>query len=839
MRWSLQFFEGSFDIRRQELGRVLLMSTYLLLVIASYSITKAVRDSLFVTQIGPAQLPYVYLLIAGAMGLLSIGYSRSINRIGLYRLIRTTSFIAISNLLLFWLVFRSNSAVWFYVLYVWGSLFGAVTASQFWLLATHVFNPREARRVFSWIGVGGILGGVFGGALTNRMAHWLGTESLLIVCSGMMAATVVLLRRVAHMNAGAELNATVANPETSKQDRSPHSEETAGQTLFQQVRSSRHLTMMVCLLTIAVIVEAFIDYEYKFVAKQSIASKDQLTAFFGSITFYIGIFSLLFQMLATNRILKRFGVGWAILLLPLGLMGAFLALAMRPALWTAALLQLVDGGFSDSVHRAGMELLYLPVPPQTRNAVKGFIDMFVDRAGRAAGAVLLLLFTAVLALSIPSLSIIASIFVAGWIAMAVVVKREYLHSFRQGLEKKAIEPESLDLGEVDRATMRTLLLLLSSDDERQVLYALDLLSNTHPNRWRDHVNRLIQHPSSAVRAKTLAVLAGWNDPAIARDEFIHHPDYETARIATAVALRLQWTNSARNRALLNNLLYDRSIAVVREAIVTAGVIRYSEAVPFLTEKLADNRFRREARHALLQFGDAIIPDFVQRLSNDAEDPVIRRRIPKALALSGKQSAALALIERLHRLDFHLDYSVLKALNRMRTTSPDVIINEDLVRAAINKERNEYDQLRSVESRLRVNQLNHPVFSLLLRAINERLQHRVERIFRLVGLIYSPHDIYSVYYNCHIKPALRPAAIEFLDNLLDVELKKTVTPLLEEILDPENAFRGPTPFQFITFSAALSMLINGEDPWLKAIAEALQKQIGEECDEPRKHRFITR
>src|SRR5262249_8215514 len=144
---------------------------------------------------------------------------------------------------------------WFYVLYVWGSLFGAVTASQFWLLATHVFNPREARRVFSWIGVGGILGGGFGGALTNRMAHWLGTESLLIVCAGMMAATVVLLRRVAHMNAGAELNATVANPETSKQDRSPHSEETAGQTLFQQVRSSRHLTMMVCLLTIAVIVE--------------------------------------------------------------------------------------------------------------------------------------------------------------------------------------------------------------------------------------------------------------------------------------------------------------------------------------------------------------------------------------------------------------------------------------------------------------------------------------------------------------------------------------------------------------------------------------------------------
>src|SRR5262245_12969631 len=197
MKLSGQFFEGFFDIRRQEFGRVLLMSAYLLLIIASYSVTKAVRDSLFVTKIGPAQLPYVYLLIAGAMGLVSLVYSRAVNRIGLHRLIRTTSLIAISNLLMFWVLFRNDSPVWFYVLYVWTSLFGAITASQFWLLATHVFDPREARRVYAWVGVGGILGGILGGGLTNRMAHWLGTESLLILCAAMMAATVVLLERVA------------------------------------------------------------------------------------------------------------------------------------------------------------------------------------------------------------------------------------------------------------------------------------------------------------------------------------------------------------------------------------------------------------------------------------------------------------------------------------------------------------------------------------------------------------------------------------------------------------------------------------------------------------------
>ena len=42
-------------------------------------------------------------------------------------------------------------------------------------------------------------------------------------------------------------------------------------------------------------------------------------------------------------------------------------------------------GLSYSIHRSGMELLYLPIPAQTRNAVKGFIDLFVDRAGTSCG----------------------------------------------------------------------------------------------------------------------------------------------------------------------------------------------------------------------------------------------------------------------------------------------------------------------------------------------------------------------------------------------------------------------------------------------------------------------
>jgi len=832
MKSFRQFFDGFFDIRRQEAGRVLLMSAYLLLIIACYSATKAVRDSLFVTRIGPAQLPYVYLLIAGAMGLVSLIYSRAVRRIGLHRLIRTTSLLAVSNLLLFWMISRRDSAASFYVLYVWVSLFGAITASQFWLLATHVFNPREARRLFAWLGVGGILGGILGGALTYRLAHWLGTESLLIVCSGMMAATIVILEQV---RVGAEGKG--GRPHARDAGANEGRPRVPGWTLLDEVKQSKHLSMMVVLLSITVVVEAFIDFEYKSIARQSIASKDQLTAFFGSITFYIGLFALLFQMTVTSRILKRWGVGWAILMLPLALLGAFVAVSVEPALWTAALLQLVDGGFSYSIHRSGTELLYLPIPPRTRNAVKGFIDTFVDRAGRAAGAVLLLVFTGVLALSISSLSLFAAGLVLVWIAMAVVVRREYMHSFRQALEKTTIEPEAPRLRDLDAATMKTLLAQLSSDEERQVLYALDLLSNTRPSRWRPHLDRLIRHPSSAVRARTVGVLASWSDPAVAREEFINHPDFDTARVATASALRLHWSGSAVNRELLDRLMRDSTPAVVREAMMTAGAVGHTDAVPWLIEQLGDRSLRRNAGQALSALGDAAVPELVRHLADPEQNPLVRKRIPKTLALAGRQAAADALLTQLHSLDYHLDYAVLKALNRLRVRSPDIHVNSGLVNAAIRREREEYERLRAAAIWLGANRLIDDAFTLLMRAIDERLDERLERIFRLVGLIYPPRDIYSIYYSSQLKPALRPAAIEFLDNILDAELRETVVPLFEERLDPERPARARHTVEFISIGGALAMLVAGNDPWLKTIAVEVGGRL-EKSDEG-KRRVITR
>jgi HEAT repeat protein len=142
--------------------------------------------------------------------------------------------------------------------------------------------------------------------------------------------------------------------------------------------------------------------------------------------------------------------------------------------------------------------------------------------------------------------------------------------------------------------------------------------------------------------ETVAVLASWNDPAIAREEFIRHPDYEVARIATASALRLNWNDRPGERELLGRLLQDPSTAVAREAITTAGIIGHAESVPLLIEKLAARSLRRVARQTLLRMADIAVPQLIRRLADPEENVSVRRRIPKALALTSDRMRRMRL-----------------------------------------------------------------------------------------------------------------------------------------------------------------------------------------------------
>jgi AAA family ATP:ADP antiporter len=863
--------------RGNERTRLFLMGAYLLLIITCYTTTKAVRDSVFITEVGPSRLPYLYMLIAGSMALISLVYPPLLRRIGLYSLVQRTSLIAVASLLAFWWLASYETHALFYILYVWVSLFGAITASQAWSVANHVFDAREARRSFSWIALGGVIGGIVGGTLARVVAPSFGTEALLPICAVLMFFTTVILHYLPRSEDWAALQ------EVKTESAKTNGSEVA---VFSEIRKSPYLSLMVALLMAGVIVEAFIDYEFKAVAHQAFDTKDSLTSFFGTIASYGGILALLFQTLLTNRILKHFGVGFAILLLPAALLAGFVVVTVWPALVALSILKLIDGGLSYSVHRSGMELLYMPIPAKLRAPVKALIDLLVDRVGRAAGGLLLLALTVGLSFSIPALSLVASVCLAAWLCIAVVVRRNYVNAFRVSLEKKVIEPETLDVRALDSATVGTLMNALSSNDDRQVLYALGLLDKVHPSQWQRHFPALLEHPSAEVRSRTIAILtegrvasssslvvAKLGDPELdvrvqairhlctvpprghlRLKEFLNDSDYKVVLAAihgiakyqlggrelidealiekaleitgehelsakTAAARALEIAPLSRRTEFLTRLLQDPNPAVVQQAVHTAGEIGHADAIPILIPLLASSRLRRVVREALLKLGTPALAAMLTQFRNDRTPLEVRARIPKVLSFFGEQEVAEFLLGSVHAATPRLDMSLLKALNRMRALFPEITFQPERVLALIEAECERHARLRKIHRAIsasaeRGGQID-PVVSLLTKATGERLDEGAQRVFRLLALIHSPTDIQAVFFNVTSRPALRASAVEFLDNLIQPELRALVLPLVEDREEKDG----------IPFEEALDHLLAEEDEWLQTIAKELAARLG--------------
>ena len=66
----------------------------------------------------------------------------------------------------FWFLFQTGAGWVSVAFYVWGALLGILLISQFWTLANGIYDPRQAKRLFGFVGGGVMLGGMAGSGLT-------------------------------------------------------------------------------------------------------------------------------------------------------------------------------------------------------------------------------------------------------------------------------------------------------------------------------------------------------------------------------------------------------------------------------------------------------------------------------------------------------------------------------------------------------------------------------------------------------------------------------------------------------------------------------------------------
>ncbi len=878
-----RFFASIIDIRKGEVTLTLLMFFYYYLLLVTYYFLKPARDSLFLVKLGAHQLPLVFILIAVIVVPVTTLYSRASRSLKLNQLINATALILIVNLfILRWLLTFQEPWV-FYLFYVWVSIYGALSTSQFWLFANAVFDATQAKRLFVLFGLGGIIGAFSGGEITSLVITHLNvsTENLLFFCMVFLAVCMLLVNAVWTLKRRGEHE--LPRP-TRSRDRDEKKESYA--EIFRTLKRSRHLMLIVGIIAMTMATGTFVDFQFKTVSLEAFPTKQELTSFLGQFYGRLSLLAFVFQLLFSYRVLRVLGVGGVIMFLPLGLLGGTIAMLIYPGLLAGILVKGSDGVFRYSIDKTGRELLFLPVPLEVKKRTKIFIDMFVDRWFRGIAGLILLLLVNVLAFGVREISIVVLVFVSIWLALTLLVRKEYVNAFRKALERREIDPAELRTNITEASTLKTLESSLASDNERQIAYALDLLGDVVDPKIVDAIKPLLAHPSELVRhgaarifqnqdgdfTKEMRGLLTDDSPIVQRDAinyicrhagsekldvlatFLEDPDVSIRAAAIGCAAE-DASLEARNlvtediiAALLESegesgvfvrgqvadalgylakpgfrghilrLMKDPSPEVTARAIRAAGKTGDREYVQHIIEHVSDKRSRRAAQDALVAYGERVIGTLGDYIVDRTVPVPLRGRLCRVLSRIPSQFSVDALATILPVVEGEIKFYIIKALNTLHSRYADLKMDHQSINDTL------IDETRSYYTILQVLSVDGypdtPAGRLLVKALEEKIDQNLERIFRLLGLRFHAREIYSAYLGIvSTRKDIRASAVEFLDNILKKDLKKYLFPIMDNITTDAKIQKGRELFgvSLRDVNESLEHLVNGTDPWLKSCA----------------------
>ena len=866
------------NIHPSELRPALGLSLYLLLGIASVICLKAAADSLFLTQFDATRLPYVDLAITALVGLVVGLYLRLSNRVSQGRLILWTQVFLILNLLTLWYLLGQGVFGIPALLYVWVGIFTVLIPSQVWSLAGSIFDTRQAKRLFSLVGAGGILGAALGGQFASRVGPRIGTENLLLATLGFVVASSLIVsaligerrKPLVRASGGSSGNASFA-------------------ASFRLIRSTRYLSLVAAGLFFSTVVGTLVKYQFKAVVQVHFAdAPQQMTVFFGDFYGYIAVFSFLFHMLFTGRLLRWVGLGLSLFILPVSLLGGAAALVLSSSLGAAVFARGCDQSFRHSVDRSSIELLYVPLTANVRAQVKSFLDMIVSRSADGLASVILVLLLSVLGLELQQVGLVSVLFTLPWLLLVWQLRGEYRANLRHSIGRKDINAEALLNRMAESAQPGRLEETLRGSDPRAIETAVDWMQFSGVTAGQAQLASLLTHELSAIRRKAMAAVLANEMPGCENEvlrflelecnvdsrwqalDYLERQDMAKSRealttlldsedrglAATAAARLLQHSGPERKAAEevfsgyiqesaeidsgtretaarllsfapdsngsardLARFLGDPDVGVVRAALKSAAVLKPWDETPRLLGMLADHRFRREARAALAAFDESILDTLIRAIEDPGIDFAARRRIPRIVSTIGGRRSAKLLLGQLPRLDRVIGFQVVRALSRIRKAEPRLHFSHETVSAILGEELRHYYQEVTLLEAVPADSAQ-PGVGFLRRAMRERLDHRLDWVFHLLGLIYPQKEILDArYWIASGRPELRSNSVEFLDSRLINPFRQMFLPLLEDLSAQRLIETGRNLFALrpVTYPTVLWQLLGTADPWMQACA----------------------
>ena len=694
-------------------------------LMAAHATLETARDTLFLARLPAEQLPWTYLAIAALAAGAATANQRLLARFDKRKMLALTLVVASLVTAVLWFFVGRGSVTSLYVLYVWTGLVATIVVVQFWLLLGDIVTVSEAKRVFGVVAAGGLIGATTGSFIAERIVDVSEPRHLLLAAAGLMVV------------------AAFAPSLWGAIERLPETRRVRGQgtgTGVRLLRSQPYLRRLLLIVLASTVALTGVDYLFKSVVAETV-SNEGLGEFFARFYLALNFLGLVFQLALSAWLVRVLGVNRALLALPavlaLGLLITlgFGAVVLLPVL----LLKGADGTLRHSLHRTAMEVLYLPLSGEVRDRFKALIDGVGQRGGQALAS-LAILGAVALGGELWVIAVGVAVVVAIWAVTVWRIQRYYLDLFRGSLREGSIDTR-VTLSELDLHSLEALVSALNSEDDSEVLAALDLF--VEHDKIRLVPVLLLYHPSSAVVLRTLELfsqagrrdfltvarrLLRGDDPEIRaaalraltlvepdaallrdrlddespivhatalvclialrpedrkelEDDLAEHVRDDGPEIRAALAAAIRHHHDERFWPELLELARSPESEVLNEVAAAMCAIPNEQFLPPLVRMLGRGSVRNQARDAIVAQG-AVALHYLDEVMYDASFPrVVRKHLPRTISRFEPKRAAVVLVRHLAReRDGAVRYKILRGLGRLAANDPRLKIDREVLRS---------------------------------------------------------------------------------------------------------------------------------------------------------------
>jgi AAA family ATP:ADP antiporter len=412
---------------------VLTLTVFLLLT--AYYLLKTAREPLILLHGGAEVKQYAAAGQALLLVVVVQAYSALARRVGRQTLIATVYLFFVSNLVVFALLARAEVVIGV-PFFLWVGVFNMTAVSQFWSLAADIYTQEQGKRLFAILGIGSSVGAVAGARVAKSLVP-LGPAGLMAGAALILLVCVGLFFWVGRREGSSGKRATdLVRDEPLARDhvarllvRDKYLLLIAGLTLLLNfVRSNGDYLLDRTLLAAVADAKA-----------HGITPTAFVTAFKADYFEWVNIVGVLLQLFAVSRVITRFGVRDALLVLP-GI--AFLEYGLflvAPVLSLFKIAKIGESAIEYSLQNTARQALFLVSSRVEKYVGKTVVDTVVVRTGDALTALVVWAGSRA-ALSTQAFAAFNLGLIAVWMVAVVAIGRENVRRSGEGEDAIAAEP---------------------------------------------------------------------------------------------------------------------------------------------------------------------------------------------------------------------------------------------------------------------------------------------------------------------------------------------------------------------------------------------------------------